>query len=251
MTLDITGITKGYGAIPVLKNLNFSVGTGEVFAIIGPNGAGKSTLFKVVTGEVFAERGTIRYGGQDITRMPAYQRTALGFGRTFQVARVFPASTVTENIVVAIEARRRQKGEHTAAWYQVRLQRDLLDEAHRTAASLGLGEKGEVEARFLSHGDRKRLEIAMVLALRPRVVLLDEPTAGMSPEDRRETVAILTEVTRKHQLTVMLTEHDMDVVFGLADRIMVMNYGEIIAIGSVQAVRSDPAVRALYLGEDA
>jgi len=244
------GVGKNYRTIAALKTVSFSVEAGQVLAIIGPNGAGKTTLFKVLTGEVLPSHGTVRFGDVDVSRMPAHARAARGFGRTFQVARVFQNSTALDNVVVAIEARQRTAGNSPARWYQFRASQSVIAEADQALAAIGLADKRDVEARFLSHGDKKRLEMALTLALRPGVLMLDEPTAGMSPTDRNQTVELLTRIRKETGATMLLTEHDMDVVFGLADRVMVLNYGELVAIGTPAEIRANKAVRELYLGEE-
>jgi len=244
------GVGKNYGPIPALKTATFRVEPGEVFAIIGPNGAGKTTLFKVLTGEVLPDRGRVLCGDLDVSRMPAHQRAARGFGRTFQVARVFGNSTALDNVVVAIESRQRVAGKVAGRWYQFRAAPSVIEEAMQMLGALGLAAKRDVEARFLSHGDKKRLELAITLALKPGVLMLDEPTAGMSPSDRHQTVELLARIRKETGATVLLTEHDMDVVWGLADRVMVLNYGELIAIGRPEEIRANKAVRELYLGEE-
>jgi branched-chain amino acid transport system ATP-binding protein len=247
--LECRNIFKSYGAIPVLKDISFDVGERETFAVIGPNGAGKTTLFKVLTGEVLAESGTVHYRGEDVSRLPANKRVKLGFGRTFQVARVYPAFTVLENVVVAVEARRRASGK-TIALFRLQPEAETLDEARATAARVNLAGKADTEARFLSHGDKKRLEIAVTLALQPKILMLDEPTAGMSPGERSDTVELIARVRSESGMTALLVEHDMDVIFELADRILVLNYGEIVALGPGHDIRNDPAVREVYLGEE-
>jgi len=247
--LSIENVDKDYGAIKVLKHLTFGVDEGQSFAIIGPNGAGKTTLFKVVTGEAFATAGRVRHAGVDITTMPAFRRAWRGFARTFQVARVYPQFTVLENIVVAIEARQAFPGRGLKRAVHLLPPLDVKNEAVRMAGDLGLATKLHEFAAILSHGDKKRLELASALALQPKILLMDEPTAGMSPADRVATVTLIKDIRARLGLTILLTEHDMDVVFGLADRVMVLNYGEAVTIDSPEAVRADPAVRKLYLGE--
>jgi branched-chain amino acid transport system ATP-binding protein len=246
--IDIDRVDMSYGAVPVLKKISLTVKDGETLAIIGPNGAGKTTLFKVLTGEAFAVRGRISLRGRDITRVPADKRVGLGFGRTFQVARIFGDYTVKENVIASLEARDRQRGRFPDAWLRITPSKDVQERATHWLESVNLAEKRHLQARYLSHGDKKRLELAMVLALDPSVLLLDEPTAGMSPADRHATVELIAGVRGAQALTVMLTEHDMDVVFGLADRVMVLNYGEIIAMGPAAEVRNNAAVREVYLG---
>ncbi len=248
--LRVDGVRKRYGALEVLHGVSLSVNVGEVFAIIGPNGAGKTTMFKVMTGEVPCNGGSIHFGGEDVTALPAYQRVQRGFGRTFQVARVFRDFTVLDNLVVAIEARRRHSGEAPRRGLRWRPADEVRAEAHALLADVKLGDLAEQDARFLSHGDKKRLEFAIALAGRPSILMLDEPTAGMSPSDRADIARLVSRIQREREITVVMTEHDMDVVFGLAHRIMVMNYGEVVSTGTVDEVRADPRVREVYLGKE-
>ncbi len=234
----------------MLKNVSFSVEDKETFAIIGPNGAGKSTLFKALTGEKLPDKGNVHYNGRDVSRLPADERVKLGFGRTFQVARIFPGHTVRDNVVVAIEARERNAGRRHGSIFAWRPAPAIVAEADEAVATVGLSKMKRVEARFLSHGDKKRLEIAVTLALKPKILMMDEPMAGMSPNDRVQTMELVRKVRDESGITVLLCEHDMDVVFGLANRVLVLNYGEIIAIGSCDQVRDNPAVREVYLGEE-
>ena len=248
--LRVDGVRKSYGAIEVLRGVSLSVNRAEVFAIIGPNGAGKTTMFKVMTGEVPCSGGSIHFDGRDVTRLPAYQRVRAGFGRTFQVARVFRDFTVLDNVVVAIEARRRHTGEALGARRHCAPSQDVLDEAMALLADVKLEALAAQDARYLSHGDKKRLEFVIALAGRPTLLMLDEPTAGMSPSDRAEIAQLVSRTQRERGITVVMTEHDMDVVFGLAHRIMVLNYGEVVSTGSVEEVRRDPKVREVYLGKE-
>ncbi|TPQ50014.1 ABC transporter ATP-binding protein [Prosthecomicrobium hirschii] len=248
--LSVEGVDKSYGTHHILKSVSLTVEDGETFAVIGPNGAGKTTLFKVMTGEIGFERGRIVYDGRDVSRAPAHERARLGMGRTFQVARIFPDVTVADNLTVAVEARRRSRGESAPAWYRVATLPDIRAEVEARLLDVGLADKAAVEAKFLSHGDKKRLEFGIALAGRPRILMLDEPTAGMSPTDRIATADLIARLRAETGLTVVMTEHDMDVIFGLADRILVMNYGEIIAVGSIEEVRANPLVREVYLGQE-
>lgn len=243
-------IVKDYPSVKVLKQVDLSVMEGDTLAVIGPNGAGKTTLFKVLSGEVFADSGTVSYNGMDITRMPAWRRVRSGFGRSFQVASVFLDLTAAENVLIAVEAYLAHKTSRARARLGCRPAsnaRDLVDE---TLEEVGLASKGSHQARFLSHGDKKRLELAMSLALRPRILLLDEPTAGMSPADRQASIELITAVKARHGMTVVLTEHDMDVVFGLASRVVVLHHGELVATGTPEEVRQNPLVRDVYLGTE-
>jgi len=248
--LEVDSVRKSYGPIEVLRGVSLSVDSGEVFAIIGPNGAGKTTMFRVMTGEVPCNSGTIRFDGRDVTRLPAHERVRAGFGRTFQVARIFQDFTVLDNLIVAIEARRRHTGESMGSRWQCAASAELRDEAFALLADVKLSDLAAQDARFLSHGDKKRLEFVIALAGKPRILMLDEPTAGMSPSDRHEIANLVARTQRERGITVVMTEHDMDVVFGLANRIMVMNYGEVVATGTVDEVWQNPKVREVYLGKE-
>ena len=248
--LDIRNLGKNYGAFRALNDVNFSVFDGETFAIIGPNGAGKTTLFRVLTGEVFHSAGSITFLNQDISDLAADRRVRLGLGRTFQIARVFPEFTTLSNVVVAIEARNRHRREVSQSRYRVSPTREVLEEAGVRLASMGLGSHLQTEARHLSLGDKKRLELALTLALEPVALLLDEPTAGMSQTERHSIIDLVGEIKTAFGLTIILTEHDMDFVFSLSKRIMVMNQGQVIMIGSRDELRSSAIVREIYLGKE-
>ena len=247
--LQVDAVRKRYGAAEILRGVSFTVDAGETLAVIGPNGAGKTTLFKVMTGEEKLDGGCIRFNGVDLVGTSAHHRVRSGIGRTFQVARVFGAMTALENVVVAVESRRRSAGEPSGVWWRSQ-SKIVLDEADALLADLGLDRSRHDEAATLSHGDKKRLELAVALGLRPSLLMLDEPTAGMSPDDRRAAAALIARIRDEHGMTVVLTEHDMDVVFGLADRLLVLNYGEVVALGSPRAIRDDPTVRSVYLGHE-
>lgn len=248
--LQVADLRKGYGPIEVLRGVSLAVEAAQVFAIIGPNGAGKTTLFKVMTGELPCTSGHIRFNGQDVTRDPAHLRVRRGMGRTFQVARVFQDFSVRENAVAAIEARRRHTGESLGSRLHWAPSREVRDEAMALLAEVKLDGLADHGARHLSHGDKKRLEFVIALAGRPSLLMLDEPTAGMSPADRGEIAQLVARIRRERGVTVVMTEHDMDVVFGLADRIMVLNYGEVVSTGTVAEVRADARVREVYLGKE-
>lgn len=245
-----TDVVKDYPSVKVLKRVNLSIAEGDSFAVIGPNGAGKTTLFKVLTGEVFADSGTVRFEGDDVTRMPEWNRVRLGFGRTFQVARVFSELTAEENVVIAIEAYERNLGRRPSRLLACSPSREVRDAVEQTLLEVGLIDKRDEPARLLSHGDKKRLELAMSLALRPRILMLDEPTAGMSPADRRAATELIAAIRERHQMTIVLTEHDMEVVFGLASRVAVLHQGAVVATGTPAQVRDDAMVREIYLGSE-
>lgn len=244
--LEASGLYKSYGKVSVLKNVDLSVAEGERHVVIGPNGAGKTTLFKVLSGELPVDRGRIRYAGEDITASKGYRRAHMGFGRTFQVARVFPAMTVLTNLVVALEA-----APHSAKGLTLsgRPKASIHEEAEALLAQLGLERYANEAASLLSHGDKKRLELAQVLSLKPKILFLDEPTAGMSPADRQAAVALIDQLVTSHNITLILTEHDMGVVFDLGTRLTVLHYGEVVVSGAPEAVRNDPMVRDIYLGQ--
>lgn len=242
------GVRKSYGSLEVLKGVDLSVEPGETFAIIGPNGAGKTTLFKVLTGEVKSDGGSVEFDGRNVSSLPAFRRARLGFGRTFQVARVFDELSIFTNVVLAIEARKSAAGESLGPWWDWRPSPDTRAEADRTLASVGLHRRIDEAAGQLSHGDKKRLEFAITLAGKPRILMLDEPTAGMSAADRKSTSALLREL-KSEGMTIVMTEHDMDVIFDLADRLMVLNYGAIVSLGDPATVREDDMVKQVYLGK--
>ncbi|TKT78388.1 ABC transporter ATP-binding protein [Aquamicrobium sp. LC103] len=251
MILDVQGIEMSYGALKVLHGIDLVVEKSETFAIIGPNGAGKTTLFKVLTGEAMPTAGTIRHNGQDITKLPAHQRARRGFGRTFQVARVFNELDLRTNVVISIESRLRYSGGNPGPWWRWKPSRDVQAEADEILDRFGFPRRRwNDEAGYLSHGDRKRLEFCVALATKPEVLMLDEPTAGMSPSDRKEMTHLLARLKAETGITILMTEHDMDIIFELADRLMVLNFGEVIAMGAPGAVRDNPTVRKVYLGQD-
>lgn len=249
--LEARALGFSYPGIRVLQDVDLTVEIGERHAIIGPNGAGKTTLFKVLSGEEIPQEGTIAYNGADVTRKASWERVRIGFGRTFQVARVFPEMTVLQNMVVALECRERMEGKRLERWWRWSTVPavGLFTEARERLAEVRLDSKVDDTADILSHGDKKRLELGVSLALKPKLLMLDEPTAGMSPDDRMEVVSLIKELQLMHDLTLLLTEHDMDVVFGLATRLTVLSYGEIIASGVPEEVRQDSTVREVYLGQ--
>ncbi|MES2533681.1 MAG: ABC transporter ATP-binding protein [Pseudomonadota bacterium] len=245
--LEANALDKSYGRIRVLRDVSLTIGAGESHVVIGPNGAGKTTLFKVLTGELYPDRGAVRFTGNDVTRMPAHRRVHLGFGRTFQVAKVFPKLSVQDNLLIALEARVRRRNPLGRV---PKAQAAGFPEAIETLlADTGFGAQRDAISGTLAYGDRKRLEMAMVLALEPAVLFLDEPTAGMSAAERQATVRLLQSVKAKRRLSMLMTEHDMDVVFGLADRISVLHYGQLIASGTPQEIRADERVKEVYLGD--
>ncbi|MEH6775102.1 MAG: ATP-binding cassette domain-containing protein, partial [Cereibacter changlensis] len=203
-----------------------------------------------LTGEIACKGGRVVFQGKDVTGMPAHLRTAEGMGRTFQVSRVFLELTAIENVIVALESRVRCKGQPKGRWWRAAPERAIVAEADALLAQLGLARLRDDVAAAISHGDRKRLELALALALDPTVLMLDEPTAGMAPADRMKIVELILAIRRDKGVAVVMTEHDMDVIFSIADQVIVMNYGEVIASGSVDEVRNSATVREVYLGKD-
>jgi branched-chain amino acid transport system ATP-binding protein len=248
--LSATGLYKSYGSIAVLKDVSIRMKKGETHAVIGPNGAGKTTLFMTLSGEILPDAGSIVINGRHVESLDGYQRVRLGVGRTFQVARVFGEETVLANMIVAVEARRRQAGLLPLWSLRIRPCAEVVEEALDALRQMGLDGKRDQTAGVLAYGDRKRLELAMSLVLQPQLLMLDEPMAGMSASDRMAAVETIRSVARQSGISVLLTEHDMGVVFTLADHITVLNYGEIIASGPPAEVRASAKVREVYLGHE-
>ena len=247
--LRVEQVGKKYGDFQALKNVSFSVSKGETFAIIGPNGAGKTTLFKVMTGEVSGSEGRIFLGDQEITHASADQRVCMGMARTFQIVRVFPEFTLMENLIVSIEARNRSVNRRRRA-LRVRASDEVCDEAYQRLQAIGLAERHSTQARFLALGDRMRLELALTLSMEPSILMLDEPTAGMSPGERVAIIDLIERTREELGLTVLLTEHDMDFLFRLSTSLMVMNQGEKVFVGSPDEVKTNEMVQQIYLGKE-
>ncbi|MCZ0963005.1 ABC transporter ATP-binding protein [Paracoccus benzoatiresistens] len=248
--LQAKDLRVSYGNFEVIKGVSLAVQPGEALAIIGPNGAGKTTMFKALTGEIDCRAGQVMFCGADVTAKPAHLRTAAGMGRTFQVSRVFLDLTAIDNVIVALESRDRNRGQRKGPWWRAAPAAALISEADRLLAHLHLGHLRDEVAATISHGDKKRLELALTLALEPKILMLDEPTAGMAPADRMQISEMIRSIRRDHGVSVVMTEHDMDVIFSIADSVVVMNYGEIIAAGTVDEVRNSQIVRDVYLGKD-
>jgi branched-chain amino acid transport system ATP-binding protein len=242
--LEINGLTKRFGGVLASDSISLSVPKGELHAIIGPNGAGKTTLIGQLAGEIVSDAGHIHFEGRDITAVPTYRRSQLGLARSFQVTSLFLDFTALDNVALAVQA---HAGHSFHFWRAAREEADLRRPAEAALARIGLAHRANVVVSRLSHGEHRQLEIAMALATSPRMLLLDEPMAGMGPDESARMVKMLREL--KRELTILLIEHDMEAVFALADRITVLVYGRIIASGTPEAIRANAEVRQAYLGE--
>jgi branched-chain amino acid transport system ATP-binding protein len=242
--LEIEDLSKRFGGVVASDAIALAVPQGELHAIIGPNGAGKTTLIGQLAGEIAPDAGRIRFAGRDITGLPIFRRSQLGLARSFQVTSLFLDFTVLDNVALAVQA---HAGHSFRFWRDARSQSELRAPARAALSRVGLAERGDVIVSNLSHGEHRQLEIAMALATAPRMLLLDEPMAGMGPDESARMVKTLREL--KRELTILLIEHDMEAVFALADRITVLVYGRIIASGTPEAIRANAEVRQAYLGE--
>jgi branched-chain amino acid transport system ATP-binding protein len=243
--LEVRGVSRHFGAFAALADVSLSVDAGVPTALIGPNGAGKTTFYNVVSGRFPPTRGRVLLDGRDVTGLPAHRLVGMGLARSFQITNVFPSLTVRENVLVplVLEARR--------GWRMLRgltRERDLARRADETLAEVGLLPLADRTAGTLSYGDRRLVEMAIVLARRPRLVLLDEPTAGMNPEETDRMIALVRRLAERLGTTFFVTEHDMRVVFGLARRIFVLHQGSLLAGGTPEEIREDARVREAYLG---
>jgi branched-chain amino acid transport system ATP-binding protein len=241
--LVLTGLTKSFGGLTAVDGVSLAVAAGERRAIIGPNGAGKTTLFSLISGETLPSAGRIEFLGRDITRLPPHRRAALGLARTYQITNLFPRLSVLDNCVLATQALLPMKFHMLR---DIRRYPAVLERARAVLHTVGLGAKAETTVRDLSHGEQRQLEIALALAGSPRLLLLDEPTAGLSPAESAMMTALLK--TLDPAITVLVIEHDMDVAFQLTDRITVLHYGQVVADGQRQEVTANPLVREIYLG---
>ena len=241
--LALRGLRKSFGALRVTDDVSLTVRAGELHALIGPNGAGKTTLISQITGELQPDAGAVVVDGHDITRLPAHRRAAIGLARSFQISQIYPEFDVEDNVAMAVQAR---VPGGLNMWANARRDQRLRGPARAAIARVGLENRGAVRASELAHGEKRQLELAMALALDTSILLLDEPMAGMSAEESRRMAQLLAGM--KGRYAILLVEHDMDVVFALADRITVLVYGRVIFSGSPEAVRASPEVRSAYLG---
>jgi branched-chain amino acid transport system ATP-binding protein len=243
--LVVESLSKSFGGVHAVRDVSFAVAAGETVAIIGPNGAGKTTCFNLIHGELVADSGNIRLDGRTVLREPPHAIARRGVGRTFQVAATFASMTVRESIALALVAHDGRDSATMAPMLETRSARiDTLLER------LAIDDLADAHCAALAYGDAKRLEIALALALEPRLLLMDEPTAGMTPRSRRDLMTLATGLAERDNVAVLFTEHDMDIVFGFADRVLVLDRGSLIAQGSPAEIRANPRVRSVYLGLD-
>lgn len=241
--LEVKSLSKSFDGFKAVNNANLDVQKGEIVAVIGPNGAGKTTLFNLITGLLKPDNGTVHFKGENITGLPPYKVCRKRISRSFQVVNIFPRLTVFENVQVSILSREKR------TWNLFTPSSKLaIDETNRILESVGLVQKKDRTTALLSHGDRKVLEIAMALGGNPEFLILDEPTAGMAPEETSRCIELVKNLSEKLGLTILFCEHDMEIVFGIADRIMVMVRGATIVQGSCDEVRCNEAVQDAYLG---
>ncbi|MDT3679681.1 MAG: ABC transporter ATP-binding protein [Burkholderiaceae bacterium] len=245
--LSVRGLSKRFGGVRAVDHIDLDVAPRETVALIGPNGAGKTTFYNLLSGRMQPSTGSIVFDGRDVTGLPPHRISRLGISRSFQITNIFPELTARENVEVALTA---LHGKALRFFSRAAGDQELHDEAQALLDRLGLGSLAASRAGTMSYGDKRLLEIAIVLATRPRLVLLDEPTAGMTPEETRGVVELVRQLAQTNEYTFLITEHDMEVVFGLADRIVVMHRGSVLAQGSVDEIRASRAVREAYLGEE-
>jgi len=246
--LEIKGVSKRFGSLVAVRDVSLTLAQGELRAIIGPNGAGKTTFFNLISGFFPPNAGSIHFEGRDITRLPAHQRVKLGIGRTFQITEIFPELTVFENVRISTEV---TDGYRLRPWLSRPQAAHVRKQVEETLALTGLAAKADRLVGELAHGDQRAAEIAMALALRPRLLLLDEPTAGMGEQETYEIAQLVRRLHRGGNLTILLIEHDMRVIFHLAERITVLDQGGLLAEGKPEEIAANEAVQAAYLGKAA
>ncbi|RCK38692.1 ABC transporter ATP-binding protein [Thalassospira xiamenensis] len=244
--LSLSNVTKQFGALLASDNVSLDLMPGEIHALIGPNGAGKSTLIKQIAGEIKPDSGDIRFAGRDINELDAVERSRMGLARTFQVSSLMPEFSVLQNVVLAQQS---VSGKIFRFFKPVLSDASLIEPAMAQLERVGLADRAQMRAADISHGERRQLEMAVALALKPRAFLLDEPMAGMGPEGSKRLTGFLDGL--RAEAPILLVEHDMDAVFALADRISVLVYGRVIATGTVDDIRGNEDVKRAYLGEEA
>ena len=241
--LELRSLSKSFGGLHAVQNVSLKIFSGDRKAIIGPNGAGKTTLFNVITGTLPASSGQAILFGSDITHWPSHRRTAMGMARTFQVTNLFPKLTVLDNVLLAIQGLRRMK---FVMWRPLSSYRDVQEKARRLLEDAGYWDRRNVEVRNLSHGEQRQVEIILGLASEPKILLLDEPAAGLASGESHEMAVFLKRLDPA--LAILLIEHDMDVVFDVVDHISVLHFGEVVEAGATDAIRRSAKVQEIYLG---
>ncbi len=242
--LEVTGLNKRFGGLPATKDVSFHVMAGERRLIIGPNGAGKTTMFNLVTGDLNADSGSVKLFGQELLGMPTQDRVHLGLARTYQILTLFPRETLVHNVVLALLGLQTLRWN---PWTALTGHRHVYDAAHEALAMVGLAESAERIVLETSYGERRRLELAMALAQKPKLLMLDEPLAGLSQGERQTVRELLDKIPR--DVTIVMIEHDMDTALSFAERITVLHYGEVIVEGTRAEVVADPRTREVYLGD--
>ncbi|KJC39402.1 branched-chain amino acid ABC transporter substrate-binding protein [Bradyrhizobium sp. LTSP885] len=242
--LRVDNLVRRFGGITATDNLSLEVVPGELHAIIGPNGAGKTTLISQLTGQLMPNSGTIHFGGRDVTGLPAYRRSRLGLARSFQITSLLKDFSAIDNVALAAQA---HDGHSFRFWGSARKEKHLRDTARAALARVGLGQRADIVVSQLSHGEQRELELAVALATKPRLLLLDEPMAGLGVTESARMVGLLKELRK--EVTIVLVEHDMEAVFALADRITVLVYGRVIACDVPDAIRKHDEVKRAYLGD--
>ncbi len=244
MVLSVSRLSKAYGGVQAVRDVSFEVAAGEMVAIIGPNGAGKTTCFNMLNGQLVPDSGEIRLGAASLVGLPPHRIWRLGVGRTFQVTATFGSMSVRENVQTALLSHRRK---NYSLWHPA--DTFFRSQAEALLERVGMREQADRQCAVLAYGDLKRVELAIALANNPRLLLMDEPTAGMAPEERGALMDLARILARRDNIAVLFTEHDMSVVFGFASRVIVMHLGEVIAAGAPDQVRADTRVREVYLGD--
>jgi len=243
--LEVRNLVKNFGALKASDGIDFDVADGETHAVIGPNGAGKTTFISQLAGNLRPDGGTVRFAGADITTLSAPRRARMGLARSFQITSVYPEFSALDNVALAVQA---HCGHSFRFWRKAQGDVALVEPAERVLAEVGLLQRKSILAANLAHGEQRQLEVAMALATNPRLLLLDEPMAGMGTEESQRMIELLSKLKQKK--TIILVEHDMDAVFRLADRISVLVHGRVIATGTPEKIKTNEEVRRAYLGEE-